>query len=85
MLEAIIGAIVGLIVGIVAAVKLLAKRVSKEELAEIISKANEVHEEYEKAKQKESEGGEEVTKEEWISIAEKSAGLAEAILKAIRE
>ena len=30
-------------------------------------------------------GGEEVTKDEWVKIAEKSAGLAEAILKAIRE
>lgn len=84
MLEAVIGAIAGLI-GIVAAVKILVKRVNKEELEEIILRANEVCCEYEKAKLKESKGGEEVTKEEWMAIAEKSAGLVEAILKAIRE
>jgi len=82
---AITGAIIGLIAGIIAAVKLLVKRISKEELEEIIVRANEVYSEYEKAKQKESEGGEEITRDELLVIAEKGAGLAEAILKAIRE
>ena len=83
MLEAIIGAILGLIAGSVATFKFLMNRVNKEELIEIARKAAEVHEEYEKAKQKESESAEE-TRDELLVIAEKGARLAETILKAIR-
>lgn len=85
MIEGIIGAIVGLIVGVVAAAKFLVKRVNKEELETIISRATQVYTEYRNAKLKESEGGEEITRDELLKIAENGAVLAESILNAISE
>lgn len=61
----------------------LKARLTSEEIKEIVRKAKAVYEQYKSAKERESEGGEEITVDEWISIARAGAELAETIFKAL--
>ena len=70
---------------ILSALLFVLRRITLKEWKNIIKKAEELLEEYNKAVDKGGPGGERILKKEWIRISKKGAELAEAVLEALAD